>query len=107
MKNARTETQECPTRTILYLCSFFFTHSASSMPSCAIRSGVMVEADAAPFRPNVLPEPRWSHCTTVKDFSQLRNAAYPQGFFESPVPPCKKHSPRFLRYSPRFVIPRP
>src|SRR5205823_4701093 len=50
---------------------------------------VMVEAAAAPFRPKVLPAPRWSHWTTVKYFSQFRKPAYPQGLVASPGPLCK------------------
>ena len=62
-----------------------------------------VAAEASPFRPQVLPDPRWSHCTTVKYFSQLRKAAYAHGLIASPGPPCRKSNTGLLRSSPRIV----
>ncbi len=74
----------------------------SSTPSSTIhsrlRSGVFV-----PFRPNVLPAPRWSHCTTVK-WSSWTEYFCRSSDCTSPGPPCTMSSTGLVRWLEWIVM---
>ena len=65
---ATSEPHAWPITMIFFLPSSRQRYSASSMPSLEIRS-TLTSGVFIPYRPNVWPAPRWSHCTTMKAFS--------------------------------------
>ncbi len=58
---------------------------------------VMVEAAAAPFRPKVLPAPRWSHWTTVGEKLQpVAKTCVPPGIGRIAGPSMQEQQRRVL-----------
>src|SRR5579859_2217329 len=98
------EPHDPPRIVIFFWLRCLVRNSATSIPSWAMRSTVIVGSIEGPFLVKVLPAPRWSHCTSVKDLSHPAYMESAYGLNASPGPPCKMSTTELLRSLPLIVI---